>query len=59
MVFKSFLSDILTSYVAYRKASGRDSISYLLNVRHFDRYCEREYPAAKELSQTVVEQWCK
>jgi len=59
MEFKSFLSDNLAGYVAYRKASGRDSISYLLNVRHFERYCEKEYPAAKELSQTMVDQWCK
>jgi integrase len=59
MKFKSFLSDIPDSYAVYRKASGRDSIGYLLNVRHFDRYCAREYPSAKELSQTMVDQWCK
>lgn len=59
MVFKSFLSDIFDGYVAYRKASGRDSIGYLLNVRHFDRYCVREYPSAKALSQIMVDQWCK
>ena len=59
MEFKSFLSEILDGYVAYRKASGRDSIGYLLNVRHFDRYCIREYPSAKALSQTMVDQWCK
>jgi integrase len=59
MKFKSFLSNILDSYAVYRKASGRDSIGYLLNVRHFDRYCAKEYPWAKELSQTMVDQWCK
>jgi hypothetical protein len=59
MKFKSFLSDILDGYVTYRKASGRESISYLLNVRHFDRFCVREYPSAKELSQTMVDEWCK
>jgi len=59
MVFKSFLSEILDGYVAYRKASGRDSVSYLLNVRHFERYCVREYPSAKALSQTMVDRWCK
>jgi len=59
MEFKSFLSEILDGYVAYRKASGRDSIGYLLNVRHFDCYCAREYPSAKTLSQTMVDQWCK
>jgi len=59
MKFQSFLSDIMDGYVAYRKSSGRDSISYLLNVRLFDRYCKREYPTAKELSQEMVDQWCK
>jgi site-specific recombinase XerD len=59
MEFKSFLSEILDGYLVYRKASGRDRISYLLNVRLFDRYCVREYPSAKELSQVMVDQWCK
>jgi integrase len=59
MKFQSFLSDIMDSYVVYRRASGRDSIGYLLNVRHFDRFCAREYPSAKELSQKMVDRWCK
>jgi len=59
MKFQSFLSDILNGYVTYRKASGRDSIGYLLNVRLFDRYCARQYPQAKELSQAMVDEWCK
>jgi integrase len=59
MKFQSFLSDAMNGYVVYRKASGRDSIGYLLNVRLFDRYCAREYPAAKELLQEMVDQWCK
>jgi site-specific recombinase XerD len=59
MKFQSFLSDILETYIVYRKASGRDSIRYLLSVRLFDRYCAREYPSAKELSQGMVDQWCK
>jgi site-specific recombinase XerD len=58
MKFQSFLSDIIDSYVAYRKASGRMSISYVEGVRYFDHYCAREYPAAKELSQEMVDLWC-
>jgi integrase len=59
MKFQSFLSDILCGYGTYRKASGRDSIGYLLSVRLFDRYCARQYPQAKELSQTMVDEWCR
>lgn len=59
MKFQSFLSDIMYGYVNYRKASGRDSISYLLNVGLFDRYCARQYPLATELSQAMVDGWCK
>jgi integrase len=59
MKSQSFLSDITDSYIAYRKASGRKSISYVEGVRYFDRYCAREYPAAKELSQEMVDMWCR
>lgn len=59
MIFKSFLSGIMADYAAYRKASGRQSISYVKNVLHFDRYCAREYPSAKELSQEMVDNWCR
>lgn len=30
-----------------------------MNVRHFNRYCVKEYPSAKELSQIMVDLWCK
>lgn len=59
MKFQSFLSNILCGYVTYRKASGRDSVGYLVNVGLFDRYCARQYPLAKELSQAMVDGWCK
>jgi integrase len=59
MKFQSFLSDILKDYAAYRKASGRERISYLWNVRHFDRFCAGEYPSAKELSREMVDRWCR
>jgi site-specific recombinase XerD len=59
MKFQSFLSDILNAYIVYRKASGRNSIHYLLNVRRFNRYCVKEYPSAKNISQIMVDQWCK
>jgi len=59
MKSSSFLSSILKDYVAYRKASGRESITYVRYIRYFERYCAKEYPSAKELSQEMVDQWCK
>jgi site-specific recombinase XerD len=59
MIFQSFLSDIPGDYVAYRKASGRNSVSYVLNLRHFDRYCAKEYPLSTKLSQEMVDRWCR
>jgi integrase len=59
MKSQSFLSGIIDRYIAYRKASGRESISYVVGVRYFDRYCAKEYPAAKELSQEMVDVWCR
>ena len=47
----SFLSNAIEGYVKYRKASGRDSHSYIKNVILFDHFCAREYPGQIELSQ--------
>lgn len=59
MKFQSFLSSAMESYVAYRTASGRMSISYVKNIIHFDHYCAKKYPQAEELEQEMVDQWCK
>lgn len=58
MRFRSFLAGIMENYVAYRNASGRTSTSYVKNIVHFDRYCAKEYPLAKELTQEMVDKWC-
>lgn len=55
----SFLSDTIEGYVKYRKASGRDSHSYVKNVILFDHFCSREYPGQTELTQEIVDRWCR
>lgn len=55
----SFLSKVIEGYVKYRKASGRDSHSYVKNVILFDHFCAREYPEQTELTQEIVDRWCK
>lgn len=37
----SFLSNAIEGYVKYRKASGRDSHSYVKNVILFDHFVQR------------------
>lgn len=59
MKFRSFLVNILDAYVSYRKASGRTSVSYVKNIILFDHYCAEQYPNTKELSQEIVDKWCK
>ena len=50
----SFLSNAIEGYVKYRKASGRDSHSYIKNVILFDHFCAREYPG-----QIVQTRWSR
>ena len=51
----SFLSNAIEWYVKYRKASGRNSHSYVKNVILFDHFCAREYPGQTELTQEIVD----
>ena len=57
--FTSFLAPLLQAYVFYRKASGHwNEASYEPNLILFDRYCKKQYPEAKLLSQAMVDGWC-
>lgn len=55
----SFLSKAIEGYVKYRKASGRYSYSYIKNIIQFDHFCVREYPEQTELTQEIVDRWCR
>ena len=57
--FTSFLAPLMRAFVAYRKASGRwNEASYEVNLRLFDKRCEKYYPNAAELSQDMIDSWC-
>ena len=56
---QSYLSPIIDGYIRYRKASGRDSYSYIKNVILFEHFCTREYSAQAELTQEMVDKWCR
>ncbi len=57
--FTSFLAPNMQAYVFYQKASGHlNGSSYESNLVLFDRYCKKQYPQAKHLSQEMVDGWC-
>jgi integrase len=57
--FISFLAPVMQAFVSYRTASGRwNEASYEVNLRLFDKHCEKHYPGATELSQKMVDSWC-
>ena len=58
--FTSFLTPLMQAYVTYQEASGRwNEASYEVNLSLFAKYCKREYPDALELSQDMVDTWCR
>lgn len=57
--FTSFLAPLMRAFVSYRKASGRwNETSYEMNLRLFDKYCEKHDPHATALEQEMVDSWC-
>lgn len=57
--FTSFLAPLMRAFVFYRKASGRwNEASYEVNLRLFDKHCEKHYPSATVLERDMVDSWC-
>ena len=58
--FQSFLAPLIEAYIFYQKASEHwNELSYEANLLLFDRYCRKQYPEAVELSQEMVDGWCR
>lgn len=57
--FISFLAPLMQEFIAFQKASGRWSESYAINFSLFDKHCARQYPDACELTQEMVDSWCR
>ena len=58
--FKSFFSSQINDYIMFQKASDRwNESSYEANLLLFDRYCIKNYPTQKKLTQEIVDDWCK
>ncbi|MDR3271482.1 MAG: tyrosine-type recombinase/integrase [Peptococcaceae bacterium] len=57
--YESFLAPAMESFVAFRKASGRWNDCDRQNLHLFDRHCEVMFPWVLELTQEMVDSWCR
>ena len=58
--FRSAFAPLFQSFIHYRKASERwDGASYEPFLILFDRFCASNYPEGKELTQEMVDSWCR
>ncbi len=56
----SFLSNAIEGYVKYRKASGRDSYSYIKNVILVRPFLREGISRSKSnYTQEIVDRWCR
>jgi len=57
--FESFLAPVMESFIAFRQASDRWNGTDIQNIRLFDRHCATKFPVATELTQEMVDSWCR
>ena len=58
--YKSCFAEYIYYFISYCKSSGKwNEASYGPNLRTFDRFCKNSYPDAKELTQEMIDTWCK
>jgi len=58
--FISVLAPRMQDYIRYMQASDHwNESSYELNLKLFDRYCHKNHPCAEELTQEMVNGWCR
>lgn len=56
--FRSFLKPIITKFIEFRIISEQWNATYETNLRLFDNYVAKNYPAAEVLTQEMVYGWC-
>jgi integrase len=58
--FRSSIAPLIQSFIRYRKASDHwNESSYEPNLLIFERYCLKNYPEFTELTQEMVDNWCR
>lgn len=58
MILHSFIKDYILEFKEYREAAGRRSNSYIVMLVSFDHFCAEKFPAAKAITQEMVNEWC-
>lgn len=56
--FKSFLQPTILKFINFMTASQRWNNSYEEKIGSFDKFLEKQYPDANELTQDMVDIWC-
>ena len=56
--FKSFLQPIIVKFINFMIASQRWNNDYEARIVSFDKFLEKQYPDANELTQEMVDIWC-
>lgn len=58
--FNSFLAPLMREFVTFQEASGRwNEPTYAVSLARFDKHCKTQYPYACELTQDMVDSWCR
>ena len=57
--YTSLIAPLIKSYALYQQASDRLSLTWELSLKLFDKHCKANYPDEADLSQEMVETWCR
>lgn len=55
--YTSQFKELFQSYIRFRKASDLWSEAYARNLLYFDRYCIKNFPDTKMLTQEIIDGW--
>ena len=57
--YVSCAAGLFERFETYQRASGKWNVTvYELNLKLFDKYCDKQYPYATALTQTMIDGWC-
>jgi len=57
--YTSLIAPLIKSYALYQQASDRLSLNWELSLKLFDKHCKINYPEEADLSQEMVDTWCR
>ena len=57
--YTSFMKDTISDFIKYRKTLNCWNTSYESFLKTFENYCQNEFSDYNELTQEMVDSWCK